>query len=234
MKGLRKNGNKKEKRRGKAVNLKTGVSVAALTAAVAMFVILLQIEKSVLSQYEKGFIYTAAVPIPRGEVITAENAGRYFRLQELDMGCIPETALRKPEQVQGLAALFDVEPGVLLTEGMFERLDDVLKEMREPVIAGFKAEDMCQVAGGILRAGDRVHIYSIMGEDSVLVWEQIYVQQVFDGAGVRIPNEDTTTPSQRINIYLDKEDVGIFYRGLAEGNLRVVKICEQTGGEAHR
>lgn len=217
---------KKEKSRLKFSKGKAGVSAAALAAATAMFVILLQIEKSVLSEYEKGSIYTASAPIPKGQMITEENLSRYFTLQELDVRCIPDTALREPGQVQGLAAVFDVAPGVLLTEGMFEKQEDILKTMQEPVIAGFRAEDMYQVAGGILRAGDRVHIYSIGEGGEIPAWEEVYIQQVFDASGASIPGGDTSSAAQRINVYLDKADVEAFYQGLAAGSLRVVKICD--------
>lgn len=210
-----------------ASRLKTGVSLAALVASVAMFVILVQMEKSTLAKYEKGVIYVAAAMIPKGQMITLENYSEYFTRKELDIQCIPETALTSPEQLQGLAALFDVEQGVLLTEGMFEKQEDILGGMEEPVIAGFKADDMYQVAGGILRSGDRIHIYSVRDGEAVLAWEAVYIQQVFDASGVSIPNTDKSTAAQRINVYLDKKDIKAFYSGLAEGSLRVVKICEQ-------
>lgn len=206
--------------------IKAAVSITALTAAIAMFVILLQIEKNVLEQYEKKIVYVAAAPIPKGQMITEENFRLYFGEQEQDVRCIPDTALKEPAQAVGLAPLFDVEKGVVLTQGMFRRLEDVLKDMAEPVVAGFRAEDMYQVAGGTLRAGDRVHIYSIQDGQAVLAWENVYVQQVFDAAGGNIPNGDRQMTAQRINVYLDKKDVGPFYKGLAEGSLRVVKICE--------
>lgn len=215
-----------EGKKRSAARIKAGVSITALAAAVAMFVILLQVEKSVLEQYEKGVVYVAGAPILKGQMITQENFALYFTEQELDVRCIPLTALKRPEQVQGLAAVFDVEEGVLLTQGMFRRLEDVLKDMEEPVVAGFRAEDMYQVVGGTLRAGDRVHIYSVQDGDAVLAWEEVYVQQVFDAAGGNIPNGDRTMTAQRINVYLDKKDVGAFYQELAKGGLRVVKIWE--------
>ena len=75
-------------------------------------------------------------------MVTAENQDLYFQEKLLDSSCIPDSALRNQEQVTGLAASFDIAPGVLLAEGMFESLDDILKGMREPVVAGFKAEDL--------------------------------------------------------------------------------------------
>lgn len=206
---------------------KAGGMAAALIAAVAVFAVMLQLEKSVLTKYEKGTVYVAAAEIPRGQLITAENMSLCFREKSLDKSCIPESALCSPEQVTGLTAVFDIEQGVLLTEGMFETLDDVLEEIKEPVVAGFKAEDLYQVAGGVLRAGDRIHIYSVSEEgEAELAWDNIYVQEVFDQTGIRIVNGDTVTAAQRINIYLDKKDVEAFYSELASGTLRVVRVLQ--------
>lgn len=204
---------------------KAGGMAAALVAAVAVFVVMLQLEKSALTKYEKGTVYAAAVEIPKGQLITAENMSLYFQEKSLDKSCIPDSALCSPEQVSGLAPVFDIEQGVLLSEGMFETLNDVLDEMKEPVVAGFKAEDIYQVAGGVLRAGDRIHIYSVSEEgQAVLVWNNVYVQEVFDQTGTRIVNGDSVTAAQRINIYLDKKDVEAFYSELANGALRVVRV----------
>lgn len=203
---------------------KTGGVVAALVAALAVFAVMLQMEKGMLTKYEKGTVYVAAVEIPKGQLVTAENLNVYFQEKPLDKSCIPKSALCSPERVMGLAAVFDIEPGVILVTGMFETLDDVLKGMKEPVVAGFKAEDLYQVAGGVLRAGDRIHIYSVSEEgEAVLVWDDVYVQEVFDQTGARIVNGDIVTAAQRINIYLDKKDVEAFYSELASGTLRVVR-----------
>ncbi|MCM1056588.1 MAG: SAF domain-containing protein [Firmicutes bacterium] len=204
---------------------KAGGMAAALIAAVAVFTVMLQLEKSTLTKYEKGTVYAAAAEIPKGQMITAENLNIYFQEKSLDSSCIPESALCSPEQVTGLAAVFDIEQGVLLSEGMFEALDDVLSGMKEPVVAGFKVEDLYQVAGGVLRAGDRIHIYSVSEEGAAaLAWSNVYVQEVFDQAGVRIVSGDRATSAQRINIYLDKEDVEAFYSELASGTLRAVRV----------
>lgn len=204
---------------------KAGGIIAALVAAVAVFAVMLQMEKSVLTRYERGTVYVAVKTIPRGQLITEKNYGLYMKAQELERSCISETALYSPEQITGLAARFDVEPGVLLTEGMFEEISDILEEMKEPVVAGFKADDLYQVVGGVLRAGDRIHIYRVSEDnETVLVWGDVYVQGVFDQAGTQIVNGDTVTAAQRINIYMDKADVESFYSELASGTLRVVKV----------
>lgn len=207
-------------------NKKVGISLTALAAAAAMFVILVQMEKNVLAEYEKGEVYVAAHSIPKGQMITAENYLDYFIIKEMDKKLIPGTALTTLKQVQDMAAIYDVEQGTHLTEGMFEALRDIWAGMEEPVIAGFRAEDIYQVAGGTLRAGDRIHIYVVKDEIARLAWENIYVQQVFDASGGSISNTDQTMAAQRINIYLDKSDIAAFYSEMADGSLRVVKLCK--------
>ena len=56
-----------------------------------------------------------------------------------------------------------------------------------------------------------------------LLWENVFVQQVFDRNGAAIGGDDGTTPAQRVNIYMEKERVADFYAALAQGSLRVVK-----------
>lgn len=218
------------KRRGKTPTdisvskWKAGGIIAALVAAAAVFAVMLQLEKSVLTSYERGTVYVAVRTIPRGQLITEENYALYLEAQEMERSCISESALCSPEQIVGLAARFDVEPGVLLTEGMFEKIEDILGEMKEPVVAGLKADDLYQVVGGVLRAGDRIHIYSV-SEDNVttLIWDNVYIQGVFDQTGTQIASGDTSTAAQRINVYMDKADIESFYSELASGTLRVVK-----------
>lgn len=204
-----------------------GSIIAAFVAAITIFVVLLQLEKKVLSDFEKGTVYVAVTEIPKGVFITQQNADRYLHEEEVDVRLIPETALQEVEQLTGLVTDRPIEKGVFVTEGMFERENDIVRDMREPVIAGFKAEDLYQVVGGVLRAGDRIHIYTVSesGEAS-MIWKEVFVQQVFDGGGSAIQDGDATSPAQRINIYMDAEDVERFYSELARGTLRVVKVCE--------
>ncbi len=204
-----------------------GAAIAALMAAVGIFAVMLQMEKKVLSEYERGYIYVAAKEIPKGEVITEQNYEQFLCGMELDKKVIPKAALTSPEQLAGLTARIGVDKGTLLTQGMFEKRSEITSGMKQPVIAGFKADDLYQVAGGVLRAGDRIHIYTVAetGQTS-LIWEEVFVEQVFDSSGNAIAGGDTSSCAQRINIYLDAEEVERFYTELARGALRVVKVCE--------
>lgn len=201
-----------------------GSIVAALAAAIAVFTVMLQTEKNMLTQYERDIIYVVNKEIPKGLVLTEKNFAEYVSQRELDKGLIPESALNDPKQIVGLAALYGIEQGTFLTRGMFESVNQITAHMSQPVIAGFKAEDIYQVVGGTLRAGDRIHIYHVDEQgQAYLSWSDVYVQQVFDASGQSISGEDDTSTAQRVNVYLDKENVEQFYTELASGNLRVVK-----------
>lgn len=206
-----------------------GGAAAAFLAALAIFLFLLYTEKRLLTEYERGDVCVAIAEIPKGQMLTKENLQQFFEIRAWDKDCIAPTALTDYEQVEGMVANFSIAPGVMLTEEMFESENSILKGIRQPVIAGFKGEDLFQVVGGVLRAGDRIHIYSVSEENETeLLWENIYVQSVFDQSGVLIVSGDEEQAASRINVYMDKDDVEDFYTGLAGGNLRVVKVCERT------
>lgn len=153
------------------------------------------------------------------------NFSIYFAIKELDAKLIPKKAVKSLEQLEGLIPCSNIDAGTMVTLGMFENINDITAEMAEPVIAGFKSEDLYQVVGGVLRAGDRIHIYTVKETgETVLCWENIYIEEVFDMSGTSISNEDNTTAAQRINVYLDKSDIEEFYTNLANGTLRVVKV----------
>lgn len=204
----------------------TGGIAVAFAASLCIFLILLQTEKKALADYEKITVYRAAMEIPKGKVLEAANYETYLEPVELQVGTVPESALSSPDQITMLGARIDIEAGTILTVGMFEPVDEILENMEEPVTAGFRAEDLYQVVGGVLRSGDRIHIYTVSEDgEARLIWENIYVQQVFDGSGVQIESGDDTSSAQRINVYLEAADVECFYSELAKGTLRVVKVC---------
>lgn len=206
--------------------LRIGSIIAALIAAIALFFTMLQMEKNMLDGYERQRILIATRQIPKGQLITERNASEYMEVREVSVECVPENVLTDPKQMEGKIAVFGIAGGVPLAEGMFEDVNEITKAMKAPTIAGCKAEDLYQIVGGVLRSGDRIHIYAVSEEgEAHLIWQNVFVQQVFDNSGTSIPNEDQDTSAQRINVYLEKEDVERFYSELAEGALRVVKVC---------
>lgn len=207
--------------------LKRGSVLAALIAAAAVFAVMLQIEKNLLRQGEKKTVIVAVSGIPKGQILEAGDGEQCFVLQEVEVGLIPESAVQSLEALDGKMAVYGIEAGTILTTGMLSEVNEIIEDMEEPVIAGFKADDLYQVVGGVLRKGDRIHVFSVSEEQGVrLIWENLFIQAVFDQTGNQITNDDTLSAAQRINVFMDKCDIESFYAQLSSGTLRVVKVYE--------
>ncbi len=212
--------------KGKRQRILTGAVVAAFASALAIFGIMVSMERSALAKYEKREIYVVTEPIPQGMILTAENLFDHAELRSVDAGCVPESALASPDAIEGLISRYPIETGTLLTAGMFVSPEEGMRGLIDPVLVGFKAEDLYQVVGGILRPGDRVHIYAAdeaLGE-TALRWSDLFIANAFDASGSELTGSGSG--GSRYNIYLSQADVEEFYQGMDSKNLRVVKICD--------
>jgi hypothetical protein len=213
--------------KNKKMKLWLGTAAAAFSVALAVFVVMLQTEKNILSGYERGEIYVAADNITSGQAITEENIESFVELKSMEKEMIPDNAVADISALAGKNADRDIDSGTILTLGMFETVNGETLGMSEPVIAGIKADDLYQFTDGVLRAGDRICIYNEDEDGNVrLKWSNIYVQQVFDGSGRTIAVNDTENAAQRINVYMDKSDIEEFYTDISSGTVRVVKQCD--------
>ena len=209
-------------------NILPGAAFAALIAAVVVYCVLLNIEVNALREYEKGTVLIAQSDIGRGVILGEENAEKDLAEREMDQKLIPAAALREWSQADQVMIKENLDAGVVLTSSMLVSLEEQERQMKEPVLAGFKAEDLYQVVSGILRNGDRIHIYTVDEEtnEARLLWENILVREVFSSSGAMIPAEDQETAAQRVNVLMEKKDVERFYSELVKGSLRVVKVLE--------
>ncbi len=211
----------------RANRIQTGSILAALVAAIAIFAVMLHAERSVMADFEKREVILAAVTIPKGMELTEENLKNYTRVVTVDAGGVSADAVTDPAELAGLLSECDIEPGTLLNRSMFRSVPEITRGMREPVLVGIKAEDLYQAVGGILRAGDRIHVYVEEEETGAvnLRWENLYVAASFDSAGNQV-EAGTESAALRFNVYLDREEVAEFYREITSGNLRIVKVCQ--------
>lgn len=214
-------------------NILPGAAFAALIAAIIVYCIMLNVEKNALSAYEKGIVLVTSKDMPRGLVLTEDNIYTYFEEKEIDKQLIPEAAITEKERLCLQMTAGELDKGTMITQSMFTNLNEIHENMKEPVAAGFKADDLYQVVTGTLRSGDYIHIYTVDPDtgDVYLTWDNIFIKEVFDSAGVLITAEDKTSAAQRVNILMEKENIEQFYSELAKGALRVVKVIA-SGGES--
>lgn len=199
----------------------------ALIASVVTFVVLLNVEKNMLSDFEQGLVWVLKEEMPAGTECTEESMAYYMEHVLVDLQNIPEQSIVTLGQLEGLRSAISLPKGSILTQSMFTGERDDIARMKNPVVAGCKAEDLYQLVSGSLRKGDRINLYTVNEEDGVvtLLWEDVLVYEVFDSAGKCIEITDEETAAARINILLEKECAEIFYTELYKGSLRVVKVC---------
>lgn len=221
MTDMRKNKFKEKERQ----NILPGAIAASLLASLFVYLVLINVEKNALSDYEKGKVIVAVGNIARGEEFVPDNINKFFAEIQMDKNLIPQSAVTDVTVLGQMAAAVEIDQGSIITLSMLNNRDEMIRSMREPVVAGFKADDLFQVVSGTIRAGDRIHIYTV-DEDinaAYLVWEDVLVQQVFDSSGNSIPAQDKESSAARFNIILEEDSVEQFYSELAGGSLRVVK-----------
>jgi len=207
-------------------NLIPGAVVIAFLASVIVYIVMINAEKNILSEYEKETVLIMQTDLVKGVELTAENLVQYVTEAAMDKNLIPEAAVYDMDQLVGQMTVSDIDKGVVLTRSMLEGTESQSQGFHNPVIAGFKADDLYQVVSGTLRSGDRIHIYTIEEESgqACLIWENILVKQVFDSAGSMITPDDKVTAAGRVNILLEQDNVEQFYSELTTGSLRVVKV----------
>lgn len=203
-----------------------GVILVAFIAAAITFFLLLNIEINMLKNYEKTTVWVAAGNLQESLEITSENINSCFAQVEIDKKQIPAYAVTDIGMLVGSQAALMVPEGTVLSEPMFKRTESHISRMIEPVIVGCKAEDLYQVASGILRKGDMVNIYTVNEElgETYLLWEDVLIYQTFDNSGNQISSENSTAAAARMNLLIEEKYAEQFYTELYNGSLRMVKI----------
>ena len=215
---------KENSKKNEMIKVRLGIFIAALITAAGVFAVMTYLQRQALSDFEKMEVYVAASDIPRGVVLSEENAEMYLAIKSVDAGSVPDDAALCTDSIIGLSPLYDIGKGTLLTENMFASPDDLLGVMEKPILAGFRTDDLSKAVSGSLRAGDMIDIYSTDPEtgEGFLLCGNVYVESGYDGSGNRVSDD---RPAVMFNIYLESADAAGFYEGLASGSLYVVKQC---------
>lgn len=224
---------KKAAKVGKKKSVLPWIILGSFVVAVAAYGVAIHVQTRVLSAYDKTTVYVAGSMMADGHVMDESEAASLTGSVELPIGAVPADAVTDLSVIVNSAARYDITPGTILCSSMFETVDEMQAGLTNPVIAGFRSDDIYQVAGGVLRPGDTISIYTVDNTSSfgtaiyegTLRWDNIRVQDVFESSGTRISSTDKTTPAARVNIYMDKSEIEEFYARLASGSLRVVVHC---------
>lgn len=223
---MKKDENKRQEK--KKMRMGPGVILISFIASVITFFLLLRIEQNMLQDYEKENVWITTVGLEANVEISKENIHMYFQQVEVDKSILPRSKVVDIESLAGSRTIFSIPEGSVLSLNMFTDDDDYQNSLGNPVIVGCKADDLYQVASGILRKGDMVNVYTVNNEleETYLLWDNVLVQQTFDQSGNRIAPEDITAAASRINLLMEESWTEQFYTELQKGSLRMVKIWD--------
>lgn len=218
----------KNRNEGKNRRILPGVIAISFLASAITFFMLLKIEQNMLQNYEKVKVWITAATLQKSVEITEENMHIYFQQVEVDKSILPENRVVEPKMLNGSRTALVIPEGSILTETMFVSDGGYRSNLISPVIVGCKADDLYQVASGILRKGDHVNVYTVNEEleETYLLWGNVLIEQTFDQAGNRIAPEDTSVAAARINLLMEESWTEQFYTELKKGSMRMVKIWD--------
>lgn len=221
---------KKEKKESVIfITLIMGFIVAAI-----IFIVLLNVEKNTIANYERSEAVVAKKDIPYGLIIDEKNVNDYFQIKEYEKDMLPSGVCVDTKELVGMVMESKVNKDSIITSSMYQELTDTVIKDHNMVKASFEAEKLSQVVNGTLRPGDKITIAAYEEGDELYgiedkyttknVWDDVFVYEVFDSTGVKIPVDDDKTAAQLITVLINKEDMQDFYLGLNASTLQVIKL----------
>lgn len=221
----------------KAKNIYPIAAFMALIVAVVLYFVMIHAEKTALSDYEKAPVIITKSEVPINMVITEDNVDKYFEEISFDKKFIPEDSIADKTLLYGKAPCFTMDNGTFITNGMFKNINEYINSMEDPRVAAIMVNDLSQIVGGVIRAGDTIDIYVIneKKEESMINIEEekplftnIYVYEAFDATGIKIDNDDNTSVCQMVNVLYENSEIYDFYKELAKGTVYIVKHIDEA------
>lgn len=241
--GSKKNQNviKKEKKD----NFIFGTLIMGIGVAAILFIVLLNVQKNVMSNYEKGSAVVAKQSVPEGVIITEKNAGDYFVLSEYEKDKISKAAYTDMESLYGKITVSLIDEKSIVTDAMVDELSDEMLVEKGLVKASINVSGINQAVNGTLRTGDRVDLYNLIKnekpaytgaeeqgyeeEDTFTyrtreVWQNVLVYEVFTSDGTRILSDDTESLASYFTVLINRNDAADFYTDFDSSTVQIVKL----------
>lgn len=218
---FKKNKNNKEP---KKVSLK--LIFFSLVAAISIFFVLIKVEASILEDYEKNTVVVALQEVKNGVEITNENVEDYFKIKDVDKTLITNNTVEILDYMIGYIVKNDISMGEIVSKNDLIAKSSILANIKEPIETSFKASDLSEVVGGVLRPGDLINISVINKEtaENDEIIKNVYVSQSFDSSGSGLDQETEDKSALTINIIIDKEFESEFNSRINQGKVRVSKV----------
>lgn len=177
--------NKKEK--------KTVTVLIPALIAIALFVVLVMYQESILRSYDEIKMVVAIDEIPERTTITADNVNQYFTLKEVRKSLKVEGSIDDPEKLIGLTTTNRILKNLPVSTEWFANPEDYILSLNNPIEISIGVENPADAVGGTLRAGDYVDVNVIIEGKVEKIIEGAYVKLALDSSSKEATKDAVAT-----------------------------------------
>lgn len=227
----------KEEKKGSA-----RVYALAMIFTAIVYIACCFVQRIIADTEDRVKVYVASKDIEQGVFITSDNFTSYFTSDNRAVSDVPVNYISSPEQIYNSYTNKEyVKNDTLSIEG-FTSEKSLISDIENPIEVSVNASNLAQVVGGIIRAGDKINIYSVdtvnvagvKRSESVEICRGAYVTKTFTSAGVELNRDsDTDEAALIINIVISEDDEDKFNVAVANGTLRVSKVLNNNEKESN-
>lgn len=181
--------------------------ITCLIFAVVIFVILVNVEKNMMKQYEKISVVVCKENISEQSDITKKNKKDYFKVVQVPKNIVPENVYKSLKEVPSGLTTKNIYKKEILIKDDIKSSKSFVKDIEDPVITSISIKSLDKAVGGVLRRGDRVDI-SIITDDSgskSLLLSNVYIIEAMNSSGEKL-TKDKKEAATIFNIIVNKDD----------------------------
>ena len=208
---------------------KKGVAMKLLGSflvAVALFGVLVGVEKNLLNDYEKASVVLCKTDVPKGTKITKENVSQYFYEYEVDIALVNDTCIKDKNEVIDTVVENSLSAHEILRKDDCTKEAEIYNKFSNPVEASITATNPGDIVSGTIRRGDYVDI-AVVNKDTLeydLMLKKVYVVDAFTSTGEKVSENAEGTAATMLTVVEEKDNLAKFYSARETGNVIVTKL----------
>lgn len=208
---------------------KKGVAMKLLGSflvAVALFGVLVGVEKNLLNDYEKASVVLCKTDVPKGTKITKENVSQYFYDYEVDIALVNDTCIKDKNEVIDTVVEKSLSAHEILRKDDCTKEAEIYNKFSNPVEASITATNPGDIVSGTIRRGDYVDI-AVVNKDTLeydLMLKKVYVVDAFTSTGEKVDDGVEGTAATMLTVVEEKNNLAKFYSARETGNVIVTKL----------
>lgn len=209
----------------KPMNKSLTKALVAILAAIIGWTGLTFVESYILADKNVTSVVIASADIPQGTIITEDNAGNYFKKENVNSDLVTKTTVTDIKSIEG-KFLTNMSAGEIVTSDRYYKTNDTRK-LKNPVNLTFASGSAENSVNGSIRGGDIVDIYVSTTVDQTTTYqlakENVYIENAYDSSYVKIDSSDQAAVASSFLVKLEEDDAASFKNAICNGDLLMVK-----------